>query len=466
MSTTQELAALAALTFNWTRTLNDVWVPARFHVDGLHAEVAADIAAAVAEADGGDANPLGLVIQGERGVGKTHLLGWTRERVEQAGGYFFLVGDLSAKAFWEELLGCVVEQLLPLPDGSRDQLHALLTALADRLGLEPDVRDAVTGRVAPTPEALRSFISQLRRLDPRIGLICQDTARALVLLASPDQADQDVGYYFMTGNEVALEDRRHWGIDATRSIPRLLITELSRLLALTGPTVIAIDQIDALIDELVGPPGDVAPRSRALADMATGLMTLRDRSFRTLTMVSCLPESWAAIRAYGTDTVADRFRPPRQLQNIPSADIGRLMIEKRFRADYTRAGFEPPYATWPVLPSAFRDASRYTARALLKRVELHVAACLLARTVTQLRRLEADGDEGQDTDEPGQDADAGQAAAARAARPGRRRRRRARRARRPVRRAARRPRGRGRGRRGARAGDRGHGDARAARHRA
>ena len=387
------LAALAALTFNWTRTLNDVWGSAPFHVEGLHAEVSADIGQAISEAKAGDYNPLGIVIQGERGVGKTHLLGWTRERVQRAGGYFFLVGDLSAKAFWEELLGCVVEQLLPLPDGSRDQLRALLTALADRAGLEPVLRDAVTGQVPPTPETLRIFISQLRRVDPRIGLICQDTARALVLLASPDQDDQDVGYYFMTGNEVALQDRRRWGIHATRSIPRLLITELSRLLALTGPTVIAIDQIDALIDELVGAPGDAAPRSRPLADMATGLMTLRDRSFRTLTIVSCLPESWSAIRDNGTDTVADRFRAPRQLRNIPSAGIGRLMIEKRFGADYARAGFRPPYPTWPIRPAAFDDASRYTARALLKRVEAHVSACLLARTVTELPRLETDEDD-------------------------------------------------------------------------
>jgi hypothetical protein len=388
---TEELAALASLTFNWTRTLNDVWVPDRFHVEGLHAEVSGDIGRAIAEADKGDANPLGIVIQGQRGVGKTHLLGWTRERVQQAGGFFFLVGDLSAKAFWEELLGCVVEQLLPLPDGSRDQLRTVLAALAVRTGLEPAVRDAVTGQAAPAPETLRLFIRELRRIDPRIGLICQDTARALVLLASPDQADQDTGYYFMTGNEVDQAERRRWGIGATRSVPRLLITELSRLLALTGPTVIAIDQIDALIDELIGHPGDAELRSRSLADMATGLMTLRDRSFRTLTIVSCLPESWQAIRDYGTDTVADRFRPPRQLRNIPSAGVGRQMIEKRFGADYARAGFVPPYPSWPVLPAAFGDASRYTARALLKRVEAHVTECLLTRVVTELGRLDEDG---------------------------------------------------------------------------
>jgi hypothetical protein len=390
----EELAALAALRFNWTRTLNDVWAPAKFHVEGLHASVADDIRLALGEADAGEANPLGLVIQGQRGVGKTHLLGWTREQAQLAGGYFFLVGDLSAKAFWEELLGCVVEQLLPLPDGSRDQLRTLLTALAERVGLDPLLRDAVTGQVKPTPTAVKVFIRELRRVDPRIGLICQDTARALVLLASPEQEDQDVGYYFMTGNEVDVDDRRRWGIAAKRSVPRLLATELSRLLALTGPTVIAIDQIDALIDELIGQPGDGGLRSRGLAELATGLMTLRDRTFRTLTIVSALPESWEAIRAYGTDTVVDRFAVPRQLQNIPSADVGRLMIAKRFAADYARAGFEPPYPTWPIQPEAFSGASRYTARGLLKRVQEHVGGCLRRRAVSELARLDEAPDPG------------------------------------------------------------------------
>jgi hypothetical protein len=388
MSTEEELNALAALTFNWTRALDDVWGRARYHVEGLHAETAELILRGIAEAGADGANPLGIVIQGQRGVGKTHLLGWTREQVQQAGGYFFLVGDLSAKAFWEEVLGRVVEQLLPLPDGSRNQLERLLTGLADRIGLDGTFRAAVTGQVPPTPDAIKVFISALRRIDRSIGLICQDTARALALLASPLQEDQDVGYYFLTGSEVDVDDRRRWGINSRRKLPRLLVSELSRLLALTGPTVLAVDQIDALIDELAGYRGEAPPQSRHLADVATGLMTLRDITDRTLTVVSCLPESCAYVRRYAVDPVADRFHAARQLQNIPSADIGRLMIEKRFAADYARVGFRPPYPSWPIKPAAFEEASRYTARALLKRVEAHISKCLHERTVVELDRLD------------------------------------------------------------------------------
>ena len=181
---TEELTALAALTFNWTRALDDVWADQRYHVEGLHAETADLIRKGIRESAAVDARPLGIVIQGERGVGKTHLLGWTREQVQREGGYFFLIGDLFTKAFWEQVLGSVVEQLLPLPDGSRNQLATLLTGLADRVGLDGDFRAQVTGEVPPSPEALKVFIAALRRTDQKIGLTCQDTARALALLAS------------------------------------------------------------------------------------------------------------------------------------------------------------------------------------------------------------------------------------------------------------------------------------------
>src|ERR1700728_3067029 len=234
---TEELTALAALTFNWTRALDDVWTDLSYHVDGLHEQTADLILAGIGEARADASRPLGIVIQGERGVGKTHLLGWTREQVQRAGGYFFLVGDLSAKAFWEEVLGCVVEQLLPLSDGSRNQLGRLLAGLADKAELHGIFRAAVTGQVPPSRDAVRVFVAALRRADPKVGLICQDTARALALLASPLQEDQDVGYYFLTGNEVDVEDRRRWGINSRLKLPRLLVSELSRLLALAGPTV-------------------------------------------------------------------------------------------------------------------------------------------------------------------------------------------------------------------------------------
>ncbi|HEY1700300.1 MAG TPA: hypothetical protein VGG75_11370 [Trebonia sp.] len=392
-----DLAALAALTFNWTRALDDVWTPIRYHVEGLHADAANLILNGIGEANADESRPLGVVIQGERGVGKTHMLGWTRERVQESGGYFFLVGDFSGASFWEDVLGAMVEQLLPFPDGSRNQLSRLLEGLADRVNLcHGPLREAITGQLPPTPAIVAEFIAELRCTAPSLGMACQDTARALVLLASPSLDDQDLGYYFLTSGDFEIEDRRRWGIRSRPKMARLLVSELSRLLAFTGPTVLAVDQIDALIDELAlaqeegSSRGSSAHGTSALRQVATGLMSFRDVTRRTLTVLSCLPESWEAVRDQAVDTVADRFRLARQLRNIPSADIGRLMIEKRFAADLSKIGFDAPYPSWPIRADAFEAARYYTARGLLKRIDVHISQCLHDKTVTELRSLDDD----------------------------------------------------------------------------
>ncbi len=381
-----KLRALEALTLNWTRDLKDVWAPCAYHIEGLHPQGARLIRRGIGEAFSSTGpNPLGIAIQGEGGVGKTHLLGWTREQVQLAGGYFFLVGDLSRTGFWDEVLGTVVGQLQPLPDGSRRQLETLLTDLADRAGLEGPVRDTVTGQDAPSPEDVRTFVTALRRLVPST-LASQDTARALVLLASPEFDHQDIGHNFFSGGQVDAEERRHWGIKSRPKKPHLLIQELSGLLALSGPTILAVDQIDALIDA-VNKAAEADSERHAVREVASGLMALRDMTHRTLTVISCLPETWDYVNKYAVRTVTGRFRAPVQLQNIPSADVGRLMIEKRFAPDFASVGFEPPYPSWPIRPEAFEEADRYTARTLLQRVDAHVSGCLDKQVVWELDRL-------------------------------------------------------------------------------
>jgi Helicase HerA, central domain len=383
----EERRALGSLTFNWTSALEDVWRPARYHVEGLHAEAASLIRQGIEEATDSTerANPLGLPLQGERGVGKTHLLGWAREQVQAAGGYFFLLGDLTRKTFWEEARTAFVQQLLPLKDGSRDQLRRLLADLADQAGIDKLVRDAVTGAVPPSPEDVGAFIAALRSRDPSLLPPCLDTARALVLLASPESSHTEIGYYYLDGGDVDAAERSTWGIKSKPNKARFVINQVSRLLALSGPTVVAVDQIDALIDQ-VGKDGDAS----VIAEVATGLMDLRDTTFRTFTVISCLPESWDYVREAAVDTALDRFRPSCQMQNIPTADIGRHMVAQRFAVDYTRAAFQPPYPTWPIRPRAFDDATGYTARLLLKRIDTHVRECLRQERVVELDHLSAD----------------------------------------------------------------------------
>lgn len=382
----EELRALEALTLNPVRDIKDVWSRHDYHAVHMHPEATRAIRRSIREAsESATQNPLGIALRGEKGVGKTHLLGWAREQVQQDGGYFFLVSDPPEAGFWAALRGSVVEQLKPLPDRSRNQVETLLTDLAGKTGLDGAVRAAVTGRRSASPGDVTAFIRALRGLTS-MGPDHQDTARALVLLGSPDYDHQDLGQHFLLGNEVDRGELSRWGITSPPKEPKSLIGELSWLLALSGPTVFAVDQIDALIDMFNREPKPSPARRDTLRTTISGLMALRDQTHRTLTVISCLPETWGYMRENALGSALDRFASV-PLANIESAAVGREMIEKRFAVEFRRIGFEPKYPSWPIRPEAFDDATNYTPRTLLERVRAYIDACLNQRLVLELDRL-------------------------------------------------------------------------------
>jgi hypothetical protein len=170
-----------------------------------------------------------------------------------------------------------------------------------------------------------------------------------------------------------------------------IVRDISRLLALTGPTVIAVDQIDLLISQaaksLQG-RGQLEWREALLLEqIAGGLMSLRETTRRTLSVVACLDESWALVKTQATDTVQDRFREAVQLRQIATAELGRELIIRRFATPFGDQGFTPPYPTWPVRPPAFAEAVQFTPRELLRAIDSHVRACVRDGEVRELSRL-------------------------------------------------------------------------------
>jgi hypothetical protein len=391
--------ALSALKFNYAPTPDDVWKPSPYHVAELHCEVVEGIFEGVGLArSSDDSSPIGAVIQGPSGSGKTHMLGMVRERIQREHGYFFLVSLLSGKAFWESTALCMVEGLLRASIGWQTQLKAFLRRLTAMLGVPAAVRDAIAGDAEVSPEDLATFVAALRRLNRTVGQESQDTARALVLHGSEDLKAQDVGYAYLNSLDGGDgSDRAVWGMTSGARIPQLIVRDISRLLALTGPTVIAIDEIDTLFAQSTGTsiirsddslnPGDAA----LLGQVADGLMTLRNVTRRTLVLVSCLPDSWNLIKVRAATPVPDRFRESFILSRIPDATIGRAIVEKRLAGHYREIGFKPRYDSWPIKPQAFAESTAFTPRGLLKRVERHVAACLRSGAVAELKRLEEDG---------------------------------------------------------------------------
>jgi hypothetical protein len=392
-----ERRALEELRFDWAFTPEDVWALSLFHVDGLHDDVLHSVAAGIRDArESAGGSPIGLAIQGQHGAGKTHLLGTVREQAQAEGGYFFLVGMLDANTFWESTASAMREDLLrdPAEPGRERQLSVFLRRLCARAGVLASVQAAVLGEARLSPRDLTSLVGALRRLDGPAGLATQDVARALVLCGSPDYQQQDVGYqYLLSMAEAEPGDRSMWGLPREPKPPQLVVRDISRLLALTGPSVIAIDQIDSLIAVATKQPLDTGVshedgQDALLLDrLADGLMSLHEITRRTLSIVACLPESWILIKKRAVGPVPDRFREALQLHRIPSVDIARAIIEKRFGVRFRKLGFEPPYPSWPIRPVAFDQALDFTPRGLLQCVDAHVQSCLRHDTVRELVSL-------------------------------------------------------------------------------
>ncbi|WP_433687780.1 helicase HerA domain-containing protein [Micromonospora carbonacea] len=393
-----ERTALAALRFDWAPVPDDVWRPLPFHVEGLHVPVVREVLAGVDEAASNPhGSPLGLVVQGQRGSGKTHLLGVVRQRVQEAGGYFFLVGLLDAGSFWDNVLAALLDGLArPVPGSPETQLKLLLRRLSALVGAPRTARRAVMGDTELTRPALDAFLTGLGDYDRHAARTCQETARALALAASEDISHRDLAEnYFLSGEEVVAGERAAWGMRRAPRPAQQIVQDLSWLLALTGPSVVAIDQVDTLIAQLaiesdpavVGAAAMSPAQSLMLARMADGLMSLRQATRRTLTVLACIPNSWTIIRSTAADTVADRFRETPVLRRIDDADLARAIIEKRFSVRYGEVGYAPPYPSWPVSPRAFAEAGAFTPRQLLIEIDRHIRGCLAADEVREMTTL-------------------------------------------------------------------------------
>ena len=383
--------ALAVVRFNSAETPDDVWHASPFHVEGLHTRAEHRLRAGIADARASIGPSIGgLVLQGEKGVGKTHLLGSVRRMVQQEGGYFFLVEVTSGKAFWDDIADAMRSELRRTDDEGALQLTLLLRQLCLGADVAPEVAGAVTGESTLTPEHLRTFLAGLRTVDSRIAVECGDTIRALVLYASEHA---EAGRSYLKGADDAGDERRRWGLPAQPKPSRELVRDVSRVLAMTGPCVIAVDQLDTLVNKGRDAVGDKVTNPeliQEIGDISDGLMQLRETTRRTITVVACLPDTWSLLKSISSSTVEDRFTTTPILASIADPALGRKLIEKWLGVMYQRNHIVPPHPTWPVAPSAFEPANwaGRTPRQLLRRVHQHAEACLYG----EIRELSSFGE--------------------------------------------------------------------------
>ncbi|MFD9705927.1 ATP-binding protein [Lentzea sp. NPDC059081] len=368
--------ALAALRFNSAETPDDVWQTSPSHVDGLHPRAEHRISAGIADAKSSTGpSPIGLALQGRKGVGKTHLLGSVRRMVQREGGYFFLIELTSGQMFWDDVADAMRSELLRPSDVGDLQITVLLKQLCERAGASEETTRAIVGEAPLIPDDLRALLNGLRQVDGRVAVECGDTIKALVLYASEYA---DIGRAYLEGLDDAQDERRHWSLPGKPKRPQTLVRDISRILALTGPSVVAVDQLDTLVNKSQDHFDEDTSNSELAQEIALisdGLMQLRETTRRTLTIVACLPNTWVKLGSIASDTVGDRFSTTPILAAIMDPEIARALVEKWLGVIYQRKAITPPHPTWPVAREAFATWQPMTPRELLKRIHAHAESC-------------------------------------------------------------------------------------------
>ena len=398
-----ELDALRAVDFDWALHLDSVWEDSVYHVPELHQSLRDEIVKELELRVGPPASvhsPLGWVIVGAAGSGKTHLLGSLRQEIFAKGAFFILVDMTDVRDFWETvLLGYVNSLQQKMPD-SRRQYQVVLSRLLGKVVRHETESDKTlqTFALANADNLVRLTSQVISNLKRQFGVGVQqytDIIRALLLLNSDNNLLSDYGYCWLQGLELDTDIAKRHQFLRSHAKPIDIVHSLSGVMSLVGPTLLAIDQMDAIVSEhnLAGGSGDepVTDEQRAsraiIEGLSGGLMALKDKTRRTLTVVACLEATWEILSSRSIGSSPDRFTtPPRSLKYIMRSEIAQEIVIRRLNAAYHRNEFHPPYQSWPFRPEFFADdaIANNTPRHILKLCDQHRRRCLQESKITEL----------------------------------------------------------------------------------
>jgi hypothetical protein len=397
---TEALQAFRAVDFNWTHALQNVWSDPTCQVDELHKtlidRIIDDFIAGTKKLSD---NPIGKVVLGEAGAGKTHLIGTLRRRVWQANGWFVLLDIIGITDFWATTaLGFLNSLQQPMPNG-KSQYEAMLSAIVKQIPLDPAGRKAVAEwNEKPNKTRLDTvdlFLTLLRRIDLPNTTQHQDVIRALLFLGSDDWDANNLAYCWLQGLDVDPDKRRELKFLRPPPPAHEIVRGMLWVMSRAGPTLIAVDQIDAIVSAsnlMVGvdetSSDDTERRARAIIDLlAGGLMDLHDQKKRAMTVVSCLQVTWPTIEKKAVESARDRFEKLPVLETIKRREIVESLIGGRLAPAYEESNFRPPHRTWPFRPEAIDSAVGLLPRQILIRCQEHRQRCLAAGEVLECSSL-------------------------------------------------------------------------------
>jgi hypothetical protein len=371
---TPELQALQNADFGWVRSLDSVWNdeatdagPNEDAVEGVIAELAGLTQSP---------NPPGRVFLGQAGIGKTHFISVLRRRAWAEGCWFVMLDVVGITDFWKSAaLSFVTSLLQEMPNGQR-QHEAVISGVARHFKIEKEVNFVFDNPTVEPKRVVDLLVRGLLRSDPANALKHQDVFRALALLRSHDLATVGIAHAWLQGYDAEEVMRNSLGFLTPPPSPVEIVRGLMWIMALAGPTMIALDQIDGVLSAGGGGAelGDTPNFTRLLTG---GLLDMARVINRGMLVITCLLSSWEIIKRDGPTPLHQSFStaiPLRLMQGDPAVH---KLIADRLAPAYAKAGIVLSSATWPFTDAAILSAAAgMTPRTILMRCDAHRKRCL------------------------------------------------------------------------------------------
>lgn len=379
------LDALRGIDFDWVRTLDSIWIdtaPTGGPNERLVPEIVADLHRKARQpAD----RALGRVLVGQSGIGKTHLIGQLRREAWRTGAWFVPLDVLGLTDFWRSAaLSFVTALLQTMPDGRR-QSDAVLAGVARRFRVEAQVEAAFNTPNMDARRIVDVLVRALMSVDAGRALKHLDVFRALCLLRSQDLAVVGLAHAWLQGYDAGPAERAALGFKTPPPAPVDLVRGMCWIMALSGPTLIAVDQIDGVIETGRLAAEDGIDAEAGLAEvLAAGLLEVNIVCDRSMTVMTCLQESWERLEARALSSMRERFAEATGLVGMNERAAAAALVAGRLAPAYAEAGYVPPFPTWPFSERALADAAAagMMPRTLLMRCDAFRRRCLAEGAVS------------------------------------------------------------------------------------
>jgi hypothetical protein len=375
---------------------NDIWKDDPFDVATIHEEARATFERLVnrAATPSGAATGRILLLEGEAGSGKTHLLrafrNWAHERGRGYYGYMQMTSATSH--YGRYALNNLIDSLdQPYYEPASDTtgLLRLSTAIAESSrGVPLERLDQIRSGeldhdcLAKLVEALADQIV----MDDRFNAIDLDLVRALLFLQSNDPRIKGRVLKYLRCEDLAPHDRDLLGSLVPRTYddaPQWLIQRLGELMAALESVslILCVDQLEDIynLDDAEG---------RFRRAMAT-LSDLASRVPNAVIVIACLENFYDALKAKLTRSITDRIekdpapiklKSPREEAEVVS------LVTHRLRSLYEDLGaaIHDDDPTFPLLPGYLKQLAGMRTRDVLQRCQEYRETCIAAGRLVAL----------------------------------------------------------------------------------